>query len=102
MEIDPRIRLPFHDPDEVEEAYAGAAEPDPGALDAALVAAAVLGEEGVEVVEEAHALGIARRAGARQRGPVDTGALPPGRFSRGGRLHGARVASRVSRRRARG
>ena len=27
MEIDPRIRLPFHDPDEVEQAYAGAAEP---------------------------------------------------------------------------
>jgi CRP-like cAMP-binding protein len=27
MEIDPRIRLPFHDPDEAEESYAGAAEP---------------------------------------------------------------------------
>ncbi len=29
MEIDPRItdRLPFHDPDEAEQAYAGAAEP---------------------------------------------------------------------------
>jgi hypothetical protein len=27
MEIDPRIRLPFHDPDEAEQSYAGAAEP---------------------------------------------------------------------------
>src|SRR5258706_12893558 len=27
MEIDPRIRLPFHDPDEAEQAYVGAAEP---------------------------------------------------------------------------
>src|SRR5258705_6990533 len=27
MEIDPRIRLPFHDPNEAEQAYAGAAEP---------------------------------------------------------------------------
>ena len=27
MEIYPRIRLPFHDPDEAEQAYAGAAEP---------------------------------------------------------------------------
>ena len=27
MEIDPRIRLPFHDPDEGDQSYAGAAEP---------------------------------------------------------------------------
>src|ERR1700716_1406854 len=27
MEIDPRIPLPFHDPDEAEQSYAGAAEP---------------------------------------------------------------------------
>ena len=27
MEIDPRIRLPFHDPDEAEQSYVGAAEP---------------------------------------------------------------------------
>src|SRR6267142_1329343 len=27
MEVDPRIRLPFHDPDEAEQSYAGAAEP---------------------------------------------------------------------------
>ena len=27
MEIDPRIRLPFHDSDEAEQSYAGAAEP---------------------------------------------------------------------------
>ena len=27
MEIDPRIRLPFHDPEEAEPAYAGAPEP---------------------------------------------------------------------------
>ena len=27
MEIDPRIRSPFHDPDEAEQSYAGAAEP---------------------------------------------------------------------------
>jgi CRP/FNR family transcriptional regulator, cyclic AMP receptor protein len=27
MEIDPRIRLPFQDPDEAEQAYAGTAEP---------------------------------------------------------------------------
>ena len=27
MEIDPRIRLPFHDPDEAEQPYAGAARP---------------------------------------------------------------------------
>lgn len=27
MEIDPRIRLPFHDPDEAEQSYAGATEP---------------------------------------------------------------------------
>jgi CRP-like cAMP-binding protein len=27
MEIDPRIRLPFHDPDEAEQLYAGEAEP---------------------------------------------------------------------------
>jgi CRP/FNR family cyclic AMP-dependent transcriptional regulator len=27
MEIDPRMRLPFHDPDEAEQLYAGAAEP---------------------------------------------------------------------------